>query len=404
MKKRFSSLVATIILVLSHVGVVSALPASQKQAIDAGIFYFNTATTELCIGGAFGSGPLYGPQFPQLSDTADLATRISSYISETLPSSPLQAQSEIFVQLGQQYNVNPAMVVAMAQMETSLGTAGYGTPSGGYNITNIRPGGSFAKYSNYRQGIEAAYKNLAGSLYLGPPSSFTTIDQVINRWAPPSDNNDTQGYIKKVGRIMQKVLQDIQVSDGYDSDSSSADDSCGSVTGGSGIANTDGYAFPIAPQKKSENGNVANLSPLPCQQATCHHDGTAAFDLGRQPGGDASAGTPVYAISEGKIDQLHLYKGISGCYSLQFRSAKDNLWYWYGHLQNPLVRNGESVKAGQQIAEVGVRKCTGNGSLPHLHIDRGCIIGGVPQKGGRESCRDADFTGFMNKLFESLPS
>jgi hypothetical protein len=100
---------------------------------------------------------------------------------------------------------------------------------------------------------------------------------------------------------------------------------------------------------------------------------------------------------------INIYNGISGCYSLQLHSSKDNFWYWYGHIQNVRVNNGEAVRAGQQLAEIGKRACTGNGSDPHLHIDRGCVRGGVPQRGGRVSCRDPGIIAIINSLFEALP-
>lgn len=384
-------------------GAAYALTSTELNSIYNDTTWYDPANgaaqdgLDFCLGGPGGSGPLYGPRFPQIPDTAALAKALNDYVGKTVPASPLKNYGDIFVGLGQQYDINPVLVVAMAQKETSLGTAGNGTPSGGYNITNIRPNGSFAKYANYNQGIEATYKNLSGGLYLGPPSNFTTVSQIINRWAPPSDNNDTNAYIQFIGDVMKEVLGSLS-----DNPTGPQVDSC---TNGVGAVGTSGYAFPVAPQKKSQNGGVPSLSPLPClDAAACHHDGTPAFDIGRQPGGDSSAGTPVYAISDGDISNLHVYMGISGCYSLQLHSSKDNYWYWYGHIQNVKIKNGDTVKAGQQLAEIGLRKCTGNGSSPHLHIDRGCVVDGVPQKGGMVSCRDAGIVPIVNQLFEELPS
>lgn len=380
-----------------------ALSSSELNSIYGNSVWYDpdsgTGQDELnfCLGGPGGSGPLYGPHFPQVSDTAALSSAIRDYITKTVPNSPLKNFSDVFVGLGQQYDVNPALAVAMAQKETSLGTAGYGTPSGGYNITNIRPNGSFARYSSYNEGIEATYKNLSGSLYLGPPTNYTTVSQIINRWAPPSDNNDTSAYVQFVGDVMKEILGKVT--------GGAAGPQVDSCTNTTGSVSTSGYAFPVAPQTKSQNGGVPNLSPLPCNDVTaCHHDGTPAFDIGRQPGGDSISGTPVYAISDGEISTLHTYMGISGCYSLQLHSSKDNYWYWYGHIQNVRVKNGDTVKAGQQVAEIGLRKCTANGSDPHLHIDRGCVINGVPQKGGLESCRDPGIVPIINQLYEELPA
>jgi hypothetical protein len=327
-----------------------------------------------------------------------LANNIQHYIQNTLPSSPLLALSSTFVSLGQTYNVNPALIVAMTQKETSLGTAGYGK-SPKYNVGNIRGGSDgtgFNSYGSYQEGIEAMYKNLRSGLYLDPPANETTVAQVINTWAPPSEN-DTSAYIPFVLGIMSKIYAGIAAGGAVAS----------SCTGTVGSVDTSGYAFPVAPQRQSQDNGVSYASHFPCatsQPFSCHHDNTPAVDIAPQPGGDTIAGTPVYAISDGKVDMVHVYMGIAGCYSLQLHSSKDNYWYYYTHTQNVKVSTGDTVTAGQQIAEIGPSKCTGNGSGAHLHIDRGCVVDGVPQKGGLDSCRDPGFMVLINQLFSNLPN
>ncbi|MBI4033884.1 D-alanyl-D-alanine carboxypeptidase family protein [Candidatus Saccharibacteria bacterium] len=167
-----------------------------------------------CLGGPGGSGPLYGPLFPKVPDTAALAGAIKIYIQNTRPDSPLIALSSAFVGYGQQYNVSPALIVAIAQKETSLATAGHAKPPK-YNIGNIRgdddgDGTGFKSYSGYQEGLEAMYQNLRRDQYLDPPSSFTTIAQVITRWAPPEDGNDTAGYIIFVGDVMKEIFRSLK--------------------------------------------------------------------------------------------------------------------------------------------------------------------------------------------------
>lgn len=175
---------------------------------------------------------------------------------------------------------------------------------------------------------------------------------------------------------------------------------CNSSSGGSGIVNKAGFAFPMGPQTKS-----GLASPPPCNQRTCHHDGTVAFDLFVKGAGDKTTGSPVYAITSGTIKLLRMsYKGQQGCQSFQLVSDQTPAFqYWYGHISNVSVANGATVTAGQQIATVGERRCTGNNSDPHLHIDRGCMKDGVPQPGGGDSCRDPDLISLINSLWEGLP-
>jgi arabinan endo-1,5-alpha-L-arabinosidase len=156
--------------------------------------------------------------------------------------------------------------------------------------------------------------------------------------------------------------------------------------GSSGDVNAEGMAFPLGLAKDK-------VDYLPCDKATCHHDGTPASDM------FAPVGTPVYAIEDGSIYSLkNFYDGISGCYSIQLK-AKSGWVYWYGHIQSPAVSANESnIKAGQKLAVVGASKCAKN-TAPHLHIDRGAPKG---RTGGEDCCRDPDFVNVLDKIFEGM--
>ncbi|MEV9403081.1 hypothetical protein AB0211_03540 [Klebsiella pneumoniae] len=54
--------------------------------------------------------------------------------------------------------------------------------------------GRFAKFVTPEHGIRALGKNLLSYQRQG----YDTVSEIINRWAPPSDNNDTAAYIKAV--------------------------------------------------------------------------------------------------------------------------------------------------------------------------------------------------------------
>lgn len=228
----------------------------------------------------------------------------------------------------------------------------------------------------------------------------TTIETATKAFMDTFEKPDAQ-YANLANRITQAKGVLKNYGNGAPTGSSqSPAGTCPSGPGGPGNVDATGYSFPVQPQTKSGNGGVAGLSPLPCTggAGACHHDNTPAFDLGRQPGGDASTGAAEYAFHDGTIENLHIYMGIPGCYSLQLK-ATDTWYYWYGHMGNPIVTNGQVVKAGQQIAEIGRRACTGNDSLPHLHIDRGCDH----KPGGSVDCRDAGIIDIMNKLYQNLP-
>lgn len=153
------------------------------------------------------------------------------------------------------------------------------------------------------------------------------------------------------------------------------------------------YAFPVQLGKTE----VSNGFGWPCP-GICHHDGTAAFDLARNALDDTSEHVSVVAITDGEIQRLNnSYSGVDGCQSFQL-VGKDGYSYWYGHIQASSVDSGAAVSAGQVISEIGRRACTGNGSYPHLHIDRG----NKGSSGGSVGNRDPGFTDVINKLWEDL--
>ena len=185
-------------------------------------------------------------------------------------------------------------------------------------------------------------------------------------------------------------------SSGGSSDSgSSSGASAGGCAGQSGSVNADGYSFPLLTDKDK----IINGYKWPCE-SICHHDNSPAFDLSISQD-DKNAGIAVGAIIDGTVEKINnSYAGVSGCQTIQLKGS-DGYYYWYGHIQRLSLKNGDPVKAGEQIAEIGRRACTGNGSYPHLHIDRGYPKG---KMGGSVGSRDKDFVPLINKLYEELGS
>jgi murein DD-endopeptidase MepM/ murein hydrolase activator NlpD len=92
----------------------------------------------------------------------------------------------------------------------------------------------------------------------------------------------------------------------------------------------------------------------PINHVRKHHEG---LDI------SAMRGTPVYASADGIVN----FVGVAGGYG---RMVKINHLYGfetrYGHLKKYVVRNGEKVKRGQKIGEVG---SSGLSTAPHLHYE-----------------------------------
>jgi hypothetical protein len=176
----------------------------------------------------------------------------------------------------------------------------------------------------------------------------------------------------------------------------------GGCAAGSGTVNSEGYAFPLEGRKDE----IAAYTSLPCTAGPngCHHDGTPAFDL-HVGTGDATIGRKAYAIHKGVAESVTSgYHGTARCYSIQFRQTgsqnpeDDGWYYWYGHIENPTVRQGQEVEAGTVLAQVGDSVCA-TSEQTHLHIDRGAPKG---ERGGSDCCRDPGFIDLINTLYEEL--
>ncbi|MEF2243910.1 MULTISPECIES: murein hydrolase activator EnvC family protein [unclassified Paenibacillus] len=79
----------------------------------------------------------------------------------------------------------------------------------------------------------------------------------------------------------------------------------------------------------------------------------------------APSGTPIYAAESGVVIVSQWWGGYGNCVIIDHGNG---LWTLYGHIRNGglLVDKGDTVKKGQQIAEVGN---TGNSTGPHLHFE-----------------------------------
>ena len=202
------SSIYALVVILSP-GLAQAISDKQRKLLKSGVYYYNTEDNS-CIGGPGGNGPLLGVFFPKINDKNELANRIRDYITNTKPSSPLKDFAEDFVKYGDQYNMNPAMLVAVAQVETGLATTGYGTPPK-HNFWNERASSSpdgWNNFPSYPAAIEDYYKTIReASPYkkAWDKGDAVTVADIINISSPPVENNVSL-YLQIVNDVMPKIL------------------------------------------------------------------------------------------------------------------------------------------------------------------------------------------------------
>jgi murein DD-endopeptidase len=79
----------------------------------------------------------------------------------------------------------------------------------------------------------------------------------------------------------------------------------------------------------------------------------------------APVGTPVYSGFEGKVTRVNWNTRANG-YCVEIDHSKQGIKTLYLHLSRTLVKRGQTIKQGQQIAESGN---TGRTFAPHLHYE-----------------------------------
>jgi len=156
------------------------------------------------VGGAPPPTVAVGDAAPYQVDTAPTITveRIEQVLQQY--SSPAAGTGQAFYDLGVKYGINPAVALAFFIHESSAGTKGVARVT--KSIGNIRTTPGYRDYQGYRaydtweQGIEDYYK-LIRDLYIDG-WGLHTVGQILVRYAPPADNNDTDSYVRNVQQLM----------------------------------------------------------------------------------------------------------------------------------------------------------------------------------------------------------
>lgn len=112
------------------------------------------------------------------------------------------------------------------------------------------------------------------------------------------------------------------------------------------VAGAPSFSWPV---------NGSTLSGYGPKAGGRHNDG---INIG------APLGTPVRAAAAGEV--VYAGDNVAGFGNLILVRHQGGYATAYAHLQNPVVKQGESVAAGQAIASVGK---TGNVSTPQLHFE-----------------------------------
>ncbi|MBX7246022.1 MAG: M23 family metallopeptidase [Candidatus Sumerlaeaceae bacterium] len=196
-------------------------------------------------------------------------------------------------------------------------------------------------------------KLVAGTVISIPETTISRTEIKQTGWWNPfhlgSSKQPTSSAAPVPDKALPNMIADGRVSDGSSLRSTSygrvpSNFAAYDVTCPSGACSGRGYMWPVA------NGKVTR--PF---SETINHKG---LDICAPPG------TPVRAACNGKV--IYEGCGMANFGNIVLIDHGGGLVTVYAHNRKNLVRNGETVKRGQVIAEVGQ---TGNATTPHCHFE-----------------------------------
>jgi hypothetical protein len=203
-----------VLVMSSHRAFLSFVKA--KAYDDAAVMankFVNPPKTDSSAGGGTGGGTnvVSGKaNCASFTDTQNLSVDFANCIDETkinslLGSSPMKGMGSITVAYGQSYNVDPIIALAFFNKESNYGTSGAAQDNKNPGNIKFSPActsargiknGDFCLYPTWEAGIEAWFKLISGSAYVG--SGMDTVESVIPVYAPSMDNNVPAQYITQV--------------------------------------------------------------------------------------------------------------------------------------------------------------------------------------------------------------
>ena len=236
MPKKIACIILSVITLVS-IYSQTALAAPERLYINSATnnieFYDTNATCSTESSGTDlssvspGSGAPNGMTYPNL-DATKMADAIEKYIETHAPDSPLKGTSQKAVASAKKANLSPFLAYAHAMMESTLATTDVpgaqikvhqGHNAFGRTATDSQPhvveaSRNWYMWTSFEASVDAdaeENKNVdSGDWFSYDRAVFSDeIDQGMtayaNRYAPPDDGNDTEGYIN----FMQGALDEM---------------------------------------------------------------------------------------------------------------------------------------------------------------------------------------------------
>lgn len=258
----------------------------QLNAYEEGQFQATLLNNGKLASSAYGDNANYVQYNHQTFQQIDDYGAAHGWSSEQIQAKKIEFKEKVADNALSQWSANNATAFIQSNGELSDTVAGSrravsdGAPDNARGIRNNNPGnleysksnpwsgqtgddGRFAKFETPEHGIRALGRNLLSYQRQG----IDTVSDIINRWAPPSDNNNTDAYIKA-------VCEQLGVSADQQLDASNPDTLKALCAA---IIHHENGSQPYSDQQMATGVSAAiGLSQLPT--STKRYTGNAAFD------------------------------------------------------------------------------------------------------------------------------
>lgn len=201
-------LLISLVCIILGAGVLLAAAMMQRPDQPGFVSFLGGQVYSMQVGGnlakTWQSNTALPPKVPIPTQTGPYSvlgkpTITVNFINQVLANynSPAAGKGQALYDLGVQYGIDPAFALAFFMHESSFGTAGEARSSLSLGnlrcIPNFECRDGYAWFPTWEAGFKAWY-SLIRNLYVAD-WGLTTVDQIIPRYAPPSDNNNDSAYI-----------------------------------------------------------------------------------------------------------------------------------------------------------------------------------------------------------------
>jgi len=278
--------------------------------------------------------------------------------------SPLHGAGSAFIQYGQQYSINPGVVVAILQRESQLGSDGSTLPTTLNNFGGITGTGNcgsqfitdrdWAKFCTADDGLEAVFSTLDGPIYRGTGGALKDVMEI---YSPASENN-----VADMWAIFGAVASDLAITLDPTTQVYSVSADCTTPAGvliagpPAGQPGFGGYTTMLEYVMHQSNMSISQ-GPF----GSYSHQICDCYDMA------VVIGTPIYPLVAGTVTVSETTDSADGPNTIVIVSPEYGP-FRYDHFSS------RSVLVGQQVGLdtlIGYSGTAGTGAHLHLGLDGG---------------------------------